>query len=187
MRWSGLLLLLLAPLAGSADAEIPEALVIESREAADMLSSRLRELSRSLSSSGPLRGIAVRKYTMPEISSAISRKTGAKVGMVSLEPRNPALATPDAWEREVLLQFVERARRGEKTERLEHYQLVTEGDARFFRYMKPIMLTQECLACHGEKIAPDVRAQLANDYPHDRSTGYKPGDVRGAVSVKRPL
>jgi hypothetical protein len=53
--------------------------------------------------------------------------------------------------------------------------------------MKAIVLSEPCLACHGEGIAPEVKAQLAKDYPHDRSTGYKVGDVRGAVSVKRPL
>lgn len=184
-----LLMLMLAGLVGNSDAQTPETsvLVVESRDAADTLSGRFRELSRSLSSADPKRAITARRYSMPEIASDVSRKTGWKVSAVSLKPRNPGLATPDAWEREVLEQFEARNQAGETRERLEHYEVVSQGAERYFRYMKAIVLSKECLACHGERIAPEVKAQLTKHYPHDRSTGYKPGDVRGAVSVKRPL
>lgn len=178
-----------AALAGAQSGGTAEvnALVAESREAADMLSGRFRELSQSLKGTAIVRAIAVRRYSMPEISSEVSRKTGWKVSAVSLRPRNPALGTPDAWEREVLTQFEARRARGDKPEVLEHYEVVTEASSRYFRYMKAIVLSDACLACHGEQVAPEVKAQLTKDYPHDRSTGYKVGEVRGAVSVKRPL
>ncbi|MDQ3259267.1 MAG: DUF3365 domain-containing protein, partial [Pseudomonadota bacterium] len=32
-----------------------------------------------------------------------------------------------------------------------------------------------------------VKATLSQQYPHDRATGYVVGQVRGAISVKRPL
>jgi hypothetical protein len=42
-----------------------------------------------------------------------------------------------------------------------------------------------CLACHGQvsSLDPAVRAVLAERYPADRATGYRAGDLRGAVSV----
>jgi hypothetical protein len=183
-----MLLLLVAPVPrGYAATPDISVLASESREAADLLSARFRELSQSLVGTEVLRAIAVRRYSMPAIASDVSRKTGWKVAAVSLRPRNPALGTPDAWERAVLMQFEAKNRRGEKPEQLQHYEIVTEGSSRYFRYMKGIVLSQPCLTCHGNGIAPEVKAQLAKDYPHDRSTGYQVGEVRGAVSVKRPL
>lgn len=54
-------------------------------------------------------------------------------------------------------------------------------------------LTRVSLKVHNplpgtaEQIPPAVKARLAEDYPHDKATGYAPGQIRGAVSVKRPL
>ena len=46
-----------------------------------------------------------------------------------------------------------------------------------------------CLACHGtaDNIPEAVKRKLAADYPNDRATGYAPGQIRGAVTVKKPL
>jgi hypothetical protein len=46
-----------------------------------------------------------------------------------------------------------------------------------------------CVNCHGapDALAPEVKAQLAKDYPFDQATGYREGQVRGAISLKRPL
>jgi hypothetical protein len=43
--------------------------------------------------------------------------------------------------------------------------------------------------CHGpdETLSDAVKARLDSEYPHDRATGHKLGDVRGAVTVKRRL
>ena len=40
--------------------------------------------------------------------------------------------------------------------------------------------------CHGnqENMMPDVKDLIAQNYPADRATGYKVGDLRGAVSIK---
>jgi hypothetical protein len=55
--------------------------------------------------------------------------------------------------------------------------------------MKAIGLAPQCVVCHGspEQIAEPLREQLKALYPHDRAVGYKPGDLRGAVSIKQPL
>lgn len=162
----------------------------DSRKIADALSLQVRtDIIKALQGSGPLRAMVVTRYSIPELSSAASRKTGARVALVSRKPRNPALAMPDAWESEVLAQFEARAERGEKAETLEHFETVTEGSARYFRYMRALAINKQCLACHGasEQIPAAVKAQLSAEYPHDRAVGYRIGEVRGAVTVKRPL
>ena len=38
-----------------------------------------------------------------------------------------------------------------------------------------------------DMIAPEVAQRLQTDYPHDRARGYTVGQIRGAVTIKRPL
>lgn len=184
-------LALFAPLAGgTADEPETARLADESRKIADALASQVKgDIGKAMEGGGPLRAIVVTRYNIPELASAVSRQTGARVALVSRKPRNPALAMPDAWENEVLAQFEARVERGERAESLEHFETVTEGSARYFRYMKAMPVSRQCLACHGssEQISPAVKAQLGAEYPHDRATGYRVGQVRGAVTVKRPL
>lgn len=172
----------------SAGTEDTARYVDESRKASIQVLSQIRgELIKEMENSGPLRAIIVCKYTAPEITSGVSRKTGWRVSRISLRPRNPALGTPDAWEQKVLLDFDRRLGRGEKAESLEHHEYVSEPTGRFFRYMRAIPTQPECLGCHGSSLTEAVKSQLAAEYPNDRAIGYGQGQVRGAVTVKRPL
>ena len=162
----------------------------ESRKVATELLTMVRgELVRELELSGPLKAVLVCKYTVPEISSGISRRTGWRVTRVSLKPRNPALAAPDAWEQKVLMDFERRLEQGEKPETLEHGEIVTEPAGRYFRFMKGITIVPLCGSCHGppEKMSEALRALLATEYPHDKAGGLSVGQLRGATSIKRPL
>lgn len=165
-------------------------MVDEGRKVTGQLLSQVRgELTKEMEISGPSRSILVCKYSSPEIASELSRKTGWRITRVSLKPRNPAMGTADAWEQDVLLDFDRRAARGEKADTLERAEIVTETQGRYFRYMKALPVQQGCLACHGPaSVVPDaVKARLAAEYPNDKATGYSVGEVRGAVTIKRPL
>ncbi|HRP55535.1 DUF3365 domain-containing protein [Agriterribacter sp.] len=53
-------------------------------------------------------------------------------------------------------------------------------------YYKPILLQPACAACHGVKnkdILPLVLSTIDSLYPHDRATGFAPGDLRGMWKV----
>ncbi len=161
----------------------------EGRKTADSLVQMIRsELVKAIDTSGPLRAIVVCKYSVPEITSNISRTSGWKVSRVALRPRNPALGAADAWEQRAILGFEQAVARGEK-EPFEAAEVVTEPAGKFFRYARALTLAPLCMTCHGptENITEAVKAQLAAEYPNDRATGYKPGQVRGAVTIKRPL
>jgi len=146
-------------------------------------------LKAELAASGPEGAIGVCRQVAPEIAGNLSRQSGSKVARVSLRTRNPMLGTPDAWEQAVLADFDRKAAAGDKPEALERAEFVDEPAGRFFRYMKAIPVQPMCLACHGavENIPEGVKQKLALDYPKDRATGYAPGQIRGAVSVKKPL
>ena len=72
---------------------------------------------------------------------------------------------------------------------LETSEFVEDADGRWYRYMKAIPAQPMCLQCHGqeEDIPADVKAVLAWEYPEDQATGYREGDIRGAISIRHKL
>lgn len=148
-----------------------------------------RQLRREMETSGASRSLLIFKFYVPEAASSISRRTGWRVSQVSLRPRNPALGYPDAWEQKVLLEFDRRVANGEKAETLEHAEVVSEPQGEVFRYMKALPVVPLCMNCHGSlnQMSEAVKDQIRREYPFDRGIGYSIGQVRGAVTVKRPL
>lgn len=124
----------------------------------------------------------------PKMAAAASQSTGWAIRRVSLKNRNPK-ATPDAWEKQALEDFDRRAAAGESPAALEKAEFVTEGGNRTLRYIKALPTQTLCLNCHGasDAMAPEVKAQIAKSYPHDLAVGYREGQIRGALTIKRPL
>jgi hypothetical protein len=144
---------------------------------------------KAVTEGGPESAITVCKDIAPAMAGEISRKQGIKLTRVSDKVRNPMLGTPDAWEQKALKKMAKQLAKGAKPETLEVAEIVKEPNGKYLRYMKGIVLQPGCVACHGGSgdISPAVQARLAEDYPHDQATGYKPGQLRGGVSIKRPL
>lgn len=147
------------------------------------------ENQKAVSEGGPASAVGVCKTIAPKAAADISRKQGWKLTRVSLKVRNPLLGTPDAWEQKVLQGFEARLAKGEKADAMEFAEIVKEPAGNSFRYMKAIALQPGCVSCHGnaEQIPADVKARLAEEYPHDQATGYAPGQIRGGLSIKRAL
>lgn len=186
----GLMLGLALPAAAQSDEEELKRHTDEVRKLATQLLAQIRgEVTKEMEHGGPLRSVIVCKYSVPEITSSLSRKSGMRVSRVTLRARNPALASPDPWEQRVLMDFDKRVARGEKAEALEFSEIVAEPQGRFLRYMKAIPVAQVCTTCHGaaESLTDAMKAQLATEYPHDKALGYGVGQVRGGVTVKRAL
>lgn len=149
----------------------------------------MAENKKAVMEGGPESAIKVCKEIAPKLAGEVSRQRGWKLTRVSLKVRNPLLGTADAWEQKVLQDFEARLAKGEKPETMEFAETVQEPAGKSFRYMKAIALQPGCVTCHGtaEQIPPAVKTRLSEDYPHDKATGYAPGQIRGAVSIKRPL
>lgn len=166
------------------------AMTQEARELSIALQKTLgSKLMAQIEKGGPASAIGVCKTLGPEIAADMSRQSGLRVTRVSLKVRNPVLGMSDAWEQQMLREFDARIARGDKPETLEHAATVIEPEGKFFRYMKALPVQPLCVNCHGtpDRISAEVAAQLAKDYPHDKAVGYAPGQVRGAISIKRPL
>lgn len=146
-------------------------------------------LKNEMSKTGPAGAISVCKELAPEMAGKLSRVHGWRVTRVGTRVRNPLLGMPDAWEQQVLARFAERAGKGESLKGMDYSEVVNESGGRYFRFMQAIGVQALCLTCHGPKdqIPQSVHAVLTKHYPADQATGYKVGDLRGAVSIKQPL
>jgi hypothetical protein len=146
-------------------------------------------LKQEMSSGGPDKAIMVCRDLAPQIAGEISRANGWQVTRVGTRVRNPMLGMADDWESKVLADFEARAAKGEKYQDMAFGEVVEFGGAEHYRFMKAIPMQEACLSCHGstEQIPDSVKARLASNYPLDRATGYKVGELRGAVSIVQPL
>lgn len=167
------------------------ALLAETRKTAlPVLPRVVKAMQTAVNEQGPVAAIAVCKEKAPQLLQEIRQQTGWDIRRVSLKTRNEATGTPDAWEARQLAEFNILAANGAKAEQLEVGEVVAEANGkRSFRYMKALPVGEICQSCHGaaDTFSDDLRAALGKDYPHDRATGYVTGQVRGALSVKRPL
>lgn len=148
-----------------------------------------RAMKTEMKNNGPVAAIKVCTEISPATAGEISRKTGWKVTRTGTRVRNPALAMPDTWEQRILAQFQARANSGESLKNMTYSEWVNEPNGKYFRFMQAIGVEPVCLTCHGSSsgIPDSVKAVLQERYPHDQATGYKAGDLRGAVSIKRPM
>lgn len=165
------------------------ALIAETRATALTIPPKLLNLVQEEIDKGSYDGaIAACNDKAPKMAAAASEKTGWSIRRVSLKHRNPK-AVPDAWERGVLEEFDRRRAAGEDPAAIERAEIVSEGGQRLVRYMKALPTQAVCLNCHGtpERLTPAVRARLEALYPEDHATGYGEGQIRGALTVKRPL
>ncbi|MDP2811198.1 MAG: DUF3365 domain-containing protein [Rhodocyclaceae bacterium] len=165
-------------------------LLEEARAVATSIPPKLLEvLNAEIAKGGPESAIGVCREKAPQMARAASEKTGWAIRRVSLKNRNPK-AVPDAWEKTALEDFDRRAAGGgEKPTGMEKGEIVADGGARTFRYMKALPTQDICMDCHGmtERISPAVKARINEFYPDDKAVGYGPAEIRGAITLKKTL
>ena len=162
----------------------------ESRAVAKTLVTQLGgKLKESMNKNGPAESISVCKEAAPQIAADLSRQTGWQVSRVGTRARNAQTGVPNAWQTQALASFAERMKNGEKADTMEFAEVVTDSSGKHLHYAKAIAVQTVCLTCHGpaDTIADGVKARLRADYPLDQATGYKEGELRGAVVITRPL
>jgi Protein of unknown function (DUF3365) len=186
MRVIPLLLLLGAALPAAA-ADDPW--VAEARSVATAMPPKLLAvLTDAINQGGPEGAIAVCKDKAPQMAQAASAQSGWQIRRVSLRNRNPK-AVPDEWEKVALADFDRRAAAGENPATLERAEVVPVDGRPTYRYLRALPTQELCVSCHGapEKLSPAVAAKLRELYPDDRAVGYSPGQIRGAVTLKKPM
>jgi hypothetical protein len=172
----------------AAQAPTPDsASVALARAVADSLGEELVGLLReAMDSAGPALAI---HFCADSAQARTLRhwKNGLYIRRVSRRIRNVD-DTPDAIERGLLERLAALNHDGRLPAEL--IEVIRAPDGTYeLQYMRPLLVERRCLACHGDpaSLDPAVRAELARRYPEDRATGYRVGDLRGAVSVRVPL
>jgi len=141
----------------------------------------LSAMQGAMQSGGATQAIDVCTELAPALAKQASTD-GWTVGRTSDKVRNPDNAA-DAWELAVLNKFSADLAAGQPLAQLKHSEVV-RGE---YRYMQAIGVGQPCLACHGQNLAPAVADSLKAAYPKDQAVGYQLGQLRGAISLRKPL
>jgi Protein of unknown function (DUF3365) len=172
--------------AQSAAVDLPdlEVRLAGAREATKTYSQKLKtELAAALKAGSAKSAIEACRMSAPELNATVSEETGFEIGRTALRVRNPE-NVPDTWEIAMLERFSKQLASGADQKTLEAYDVsVTKEGQKLFRYMRPIMMVESCLACHGGAVAQDVRSEIARIYPEDKAVGFNIGDLRGAFTL----
>jgi hypothetical protein len=159
------------------------ALAARSEALANSFQSELQAaLKSALASGGPAAAIEVCAQAAPAIARRLSAESGADLRRTALQPRNPG-AKPDAFERETMTAW-RSAPLDPAGNPMVRSAAVSSEDGPAFRWMRAIPTQKMCLQCHGEAIAPDVAAAISARYPDDKATGFREGQLRGALSIR---
>lgn len=136
---------------------------------------------------GPVAAVGSYAEFATEIASSLSEETPFEITRTAVRVRNADNA-PDAWELANLENFDKQIKGGIDPKKIEAYSVITTKEGqRLFRYMRPIMMGEQCLACHGSDVKGDVKAEIARTYPDDKALGYNLGEMRGAFSLVQQL
>jgi Protein of unknown function (DUF3365) len=172
--------------AQSAAVDLPdlEVRLAGAREATKTYSQKLKtELAAALKAGGTKSAIEACQVSAPELNATVSEESGFEIGRTALRVRNPE-NVPDTWEIAMLERFSKQLASGADHKILEAYDVsVTKEGQKLFRYMRPIIMVESCLACHGGAVAQDVRSEIARIYPEDKAVGFNIGDLRGAFTL----
>lgn len=172
--------------AGSADTTGIGAALGRSRAATlDLLTTLRTVLAREISSRGAVSALDVCADTAQLLTETVEARHRLSIRRVSHRWRN-ALNEPDPFEGDVLNAFARARSRHALADTTEQYRIVRERGTRMFRYMRPIITQDLCLTCHGDRLALSgpLQEAILERYPDDHATGFRSGDLRGAVSVR---
>ena len=154
--------------------------------AADFMDELKGILLNQVQTNGVVSALDVCSDTAQVLTNEFGLQRGVFIKRVSVKNRNTN-NFPDAYEQNVLNSFQEMLRNKKLDGKTELAELVKEGEFTYLRYMKPILIQPECLNCHGSEsnMQGEVSSLIAERYPNDKALDYKPGDLRGAISIKK--
>ena len=170
-------------LATSADVN----LLRQARSQAKIVAGELQQkVAAVVREEGPENAFSACRLNFAGVTDRLSDQSGWQIRRTAFRVRNPANAADD-WELDVLKRFVQRQQEGVDLQTFEFAKLLSVDGRRVFRYMKPIIMQDSCLPCHGQNLSPAVVRKIKEKYPGDQATGFAAGDLRGAFSLIKIL
>ena len=144
-------------------------------------------LMGAMQKEGPAGALAVCADSA-QVRTARHSVDGVMIRRVGTRVRNSANA-PDSLESRLLAYLDEQKLAGTMPDEIMEVARTGPDGAWELRYLKPVMLQEMCVTCHGARdaIPAQVQALIAERYPTDAAVDYAPGDLRGAVAVRIAL
>lgn len=145
-------------------------------------------LVNQIKENGIVAAVSVCSDTAQKLTNNYADENNIYLKRVSFKYRNNK-DKPDEYETEVLNHMAELENKGKLDKNFEYVAVETIDGEKVIHYMMPIFVGDECLPCHGnkEQIPEEIKQILNEKYPEDKATGYEPGDLRGAVSIKKKI
>jgi len=176
------LFLLCAAAAFAACAE-PDTTDLAAERGATLLAPFKSELKGALMAGmqqGPPAAIEVCRGKAPAIAAELS-VDGVRMGRSSHKLRNTDNAAPE-WLAPIIERWADGEVRADEST-VSVYAVMDLGGDRH-GYAEAIFVQPVCLTCHGDTLAADVAATIAEFYPDDEATGFSAGDFRGVFWVE---
>jgi hypothetical protein len=172
--------------AAEPDATVPEldqaAVIAASAPVAESFQAELKaQLQAAIKAGGPKDGVSVCQQAAPAIAAAQSQASGAEVARIADKHRNPAGGVPEELRAAYATLAAQPLVEG-KPNRVVVQTGSGAGAKVHFLAAIP-MQEQPCSVCHGTAIDPALKAHIDSLYPGDLATGFKPGELRGALVV----
>ena len=154
--------------------------------AADFMDELKGILLNQIQTNGVVSALDVCSDTAQVLTNKFGLQRGVFIQRVSFRNRNEN-NFPDDYEQTVLNSFQEMLENNKLDANTDLAELVDEGGFTYLRYMKPILIQPECLNCHGNlsSMQKEISRQIRERYPKGKAYDYKPGDLRGAISIKK--
>jgi hypothetical protein len=173
---------------GAVSKDVPAAnLSGKSAELADRFQADLQgQLLAAMQQGGAAGAIAVCHEVAPAIVHSLSNDSGAHIRRIAFKQRNPsAVAEGDMRQK---LEELAASPLGPDGKPASVQWTSGVGKSGRLHYLRAIpMKEQPCAACHGIDVAPDVQARIREVYPDDRATGFRSGELRGAIAISWPV
>jgi hypothetical protein len=162
--------------------------ILAARQAALAFDVRMRTdiLDRLEREEDPVAVYLAYRDNVPGWAKEIGGKLGIELSRTALRTRNPT-NEPDDWEVRQMELFEFSREAGLDPATMEVAEIVSEGQKQVFRWIRPIVMEEMCLACHGEEIDPRLITLIGQEYPLDEAIDYHETELGGAYSVSRVL
>jgi hypothetical protein len=140
-----------------------------------------KNMKAHMKKGGPMDALNFCSNEAYSLTESVNKKlpNGVRVKRVSLKYRSPA-NQPTEDEAKVL-QAMENLKEANV---ILPKHFVEKVNATTYKFYKPLLINKGvCLKCHGDIKNTDLKRAIAKRYPVDKATGYKMGDLRGAIVV----
>jgi len=143
----------------------------------------LRRVAEKIQLSGTTGAVEYCNEQAIPLTDSVAQHFGYILSRLSIKNRNPKNAIHLSEDKNAWTEIEKRMQ--DENDITKHFIIQYNNDLYYYKAITIAMPT--CLKCHGDKendIASETLQKIQVQYPDDKATGYKMGDLRGMWKVK---